>query len=428
MRYRPLDAFEINIVEMVRENFGAHEAKHVRELLPRLTELLAGRKVTILTALPGDLEAFCEERARTRKPSSMARLIGSVRHIFEALCQSGLRNDNPSRTLLPPRTRATAARARRSRPSSLETRLLEIIRDRVSVNQAKLVRKILLRLTEFLRRRKLTLLTAVAEDLEAFCDARARTWKPSSVACLVNAVQTVFKTLLEAGLRNYDPSVNLKRPRMSTWSAEFSIEQRVVEQVERVFAEVSSYARQTTGHQAFVAARFLAILHLVTAGALCSEIAALSISDVERAAISNGPIYLARGSHRERRVVLTFSGYTSLASYLALRRARAGPEPDALFISVRTPYRRLPPESVSDDIRLAIRAAGASGCGLTGVKLRRMLPATIVSEGHGWAMAATLAGYKHIPRTNFRSFNIAQLADLIERHHPMGRPNRQTAR
>jgi site-specific recombinase XerD len=420
MRYRQLQASEIRIVEMVREEFSALEAKKVRELLPRLTEWLARCKVTILSARPSDLEAFCEERARTRKPCSMARLIGSVRHIFGALCQSGLRDDNPSRNLLPPRTRATANRARRSRTSSLESHLLEIVREKVSANEARQVRTVLPWLNEFFRDRKVTLLTATLEDIEAFRDERARTRKPSSVACLTNLVQIVFRTLLEAGLRDDNPSMDMWRPRTYAKPADFSADKVTVEQV---FAKVLSLAKQATGHQAFVAARFLAILHLVTAGALNSEIAALSISDVERAAINNGPICLARGSRRERRVVLTLSGYTSLANYLTLRRARAGPEADALFISVRTPYGRLPRGSVSDDFHMAIRAAGALGCGLTSTKLRRMLAATILNEGHGWAMAATMAGYKQIPRTNMRSFNIAQLADLMERHHPMGRSN-----
>jgi site-specific recombinase XerD len=232
---------------MVRELVSANQAEQVRVLLPRLTELLARRKVTILTALPDDLEAFCAERARTRKPYSMARLVGSVRHVFGALCKSGLRNDNPSSNLLPARTRTTAALSRKPRPSPLGTHLLEIVREWVSANEARQVRKMLPWLTEFFQGRKVTLLTAALEDIEAFCHERARTRKSSSVARLTNLVRIVFRMLLEADLRNDDPSMDMKRPRILTKAAEFSVNQGAVEhvehveqveQVEQVFAKV----------------------------------------------------------------------------------------------------------------------------------------------------------------------------------------------
>jgi site-specific recombinase XerD len=411
MRHRPLDALETRIVEMVQEDVSASQAKRVRGLLPPLSELFVRRKVTILTALPGDLEAFCAERARTRKASSMRPLIGCVRHVFRVLCQSGLRRDNPSKDLVPPRTRAR--RSRRPRPSLLEIHVVEMVREKVSANEAGMARTVLPGLTEFLRRKKATLLTACTDDLQAFCEVRSRTRKPSSVTRLVAVLRTLFRVLLECGLREDNPSKALKGPRVSTKSADFAIDQRAVEQV---LVKLSLVANESRGYQAFVAVRSLAILHLITAGARCLDIAALNISDAEHAVSRNGLVHLAR-----REIVLTPSGNTILANYLALRLARAGPDCSALFVSVRTPYARLTPASVSDDIRHAIKSVGAFGCGLTPAKFHRILPSIIVNEEYGWAVAAAAIGYKQIPRTNMRYFDVAELSKLIERHHPIGR-------
>lgn len=416
MRRRQLDAMETRIVEIVRHEVSASQAERVRRFLPLITELLTRRKVTLLTAQADDLEAFCQERARTRKAPSMALLVRDVQHLFRALYQSGLRDDFACKTLLPARTRNVACTGR-SRLGILEMQLVGRARERGSASQAKVMRAVLSLLTDFLRCRNVSLLTALTRDLQDFCDERARYRQPSSVASLVRSIQTVFQMLLELGLRKDDPSSVLDRPRASKKSAAFPIHQCAIEQV---LAKLSSIADEATGLQAFVAARAMAILYLTAAGGWCLEIAALNISDAEKAVNSNGLIHLGRGMSRER-AVATPSAYAALSRYLALRRARPCLDSDALFVSVRTPYVRLTPDCVRGDIRRALRWADTLGTGFTPGELRRTLLAAIANEGPGWSVATATAGYRHIPRTNMRYFDVAELSNLLERHHPMGR-------
>ena len=109
---------------------------------------------------------------------------------------------------------------------------------------------------------------------------------------------------------------------------------------------------------------------------------------------------------------------TALRHYLALRRARPDAGSDALFVATRSPYGRV--TRIRKDIHRALQLADISGSGVTPVKLRRALLATIVNEGPGWSVGRAF-GYRSIRRGKTRYLDVRDLSNLLERHHPMGR-------
>lgn len=417
MRRRQLDAMEARAVEVVRDEVNACQAERVRRFLPLIAELLGRRKVTILTARADDLEAFCQERALTRGAPAMAHLIRDVQHLFRALYQSGLRADYPCKTLIPPCKNKTV-RSGRPRLGLLEMQLIERVREKVSAGQADKIGSLLSSLTDFLRRRNVTLLTALKNDLQAFCDESAHDRKVSSLAILVSQIRTIFNLLLEFGIRRDDPSKGLIQPHVSSKLADYEIDQSVIEQIARMFAVLSSIVNEATGLRAFVAARTAAIVHLSSAGARHLEVAALNVSDAERAVNASGLICLGRGTNREREIVLTRLGCAALSRYLAMRRARSSPDFNALFVSTRRPCARVSRSCVHDAIR---QAAMWTGSVLTTRRLRQAFAAAIVKDGPGWWGAKIAVGYRKIPRTIIRYFDIVELSHLLERHHPMGK-------
>lgn len=110
---------------------------------------------------------------------------------------------------------------------------------------------------------------------------------------------------------------------------------------------------------------------------------------------------------------------SAINDYIALRRSMPAVSDEALFVSSRVPFARLPSRLISDQISLAIEATGMRGRGLSPATVHRSVAGSALKAGHGGRVAASAGGYNLLPFSKPVAASAEEMSDLIERHHPM---------
>jgi site-specific recombinase XerD len=307
----------------------------------------------------------------------------------------------------------------RSRPlNPIETSIVDRISATVSENEAKEARVVLPWMTAFFAARFVTMLTASAFDVEAFCDERAKTRKPSSMARLIQIVKRIFAALIGARLRDDNPSIGLKPPAITTTFVDFDVDESLVREL---LDRQRSITARATGRTAFVQTRRLAILSFSAAGAFCSEISRLDFVDVSLTLGAGEFVRVGRAASDQRDLLLGGQGLRAINDYIRLRRSMPVAVDKALFVSSQSPFAPLNPRLISNEITYAIKAAGLVGVGLSPARLHRSLSGNALKGGHGSKVAAAAGGYQVIPNSKPVAISPQEMSDLIEQHHPMSR-------
>ncbi|WP_157791168.1 hypothetical protein [Bradyrhizobium japonicum] len=296
----------------------------------------------------------------------------------------------------------------------IETLIVDRIGATVSKNEARVV---LPRMTAFFAARYVTILTASAFDVEAFCDECAKTRNPSSMARLIQIVKRIFASLIGAQLRDDDPSIGLKRPAVTSTFVDFDVDERLVQEL---LDRQRSLTARATKKTAFVQTRRLAILSFSAAGAFCSEISRLDFLHVALTLAAGEFVRAGRAANDDRDLLLGGQGLRAVNDYIRLRQ-NARTSDEALFVSAYSPFDRLDPRLISNEITLAIKWTGLAGEGLSPARLHRSLPGNALKSGHGIKVAAATGGYQAMPFSRPIAISPEEMSDLIERHHPMSR-------
>ncbi len=151
-----------------------------------------------------------------------------------------------------------------------------------------------------------------------------REYEPSSQARKLAALKSLYRYLLSAGVVTSDPTAGLDGAR---------VKKRLPQTLSR--AEVERVLQEAASGRAPENLRDRAMLEaLYATGMRVSELAALDLADVDRAAET---ITLARDGAGERRVPLGGRALAAVEDYLAAGRARLKPSADepALFLNHR---------------------------------------------------------------------------------------------
>ena len=151
-----------------------------------------------------------------------------------------------------------------------------------------------------------------------------REYEPSSQARKLAALKSLYRYLLSAGVVSSDPTAGLDGAR---------VKKRLPQTLSR--AEVERVLQEAASGRAPENLRDRAMLEaLYATGMRVSELAALDLADVDRAAET---ITLARDGAGERRVPLGGRALAAVEDYLAAGRARLKPSADepALFLNHR---------------------------------------------------------------------------------------------
>jgi site-specific recombinase XerD len=324
---------------------------------------------------------------------------------------------NPARrTLL---ARSPEETLMKSRPiGPIETVAVDRIGATISENEAKVARVVLPWMTAFFAARCVTILTASALDVEAFCDERAKTRKPSSMARLIQIVKSIFTALIGARLRDDDPSSGLKPPVVTRTFVDFDVDETLVQELLERQRLITMRATKRT---AFVQTRRLAILSFSAAGAFCSEISRLDYVDVLLTLAAGEFVRIGRAADDERDLLLGGKGLRAVDDYIRLRRSIPAATDKALFVSSESPFDRLSLRRISDEITYAIKATGLTGLGLSPARLHRSLSGNALKARQGCNVAAATGGYRVMPFSKPVAVSAEEMSDLIELHHPMSR-------
>jgi hypothetical protein len=150
----------------------------------------------------------------------------------------------------------------------------------------------------------------------------------------------------------------------------------------------------------------------------CSEISTLDYVDVGLTLAAREHVRVGRSTANERELLLG-DGLSAINDYIALRRSMPAVSDEALFVSSRVPFARLPSRLISDQISLAIEATGMRGRGLSPATVHRSVAGSALKAGHGGRVAASAGGYNLLPFSKPVAASAEEMSDLIERHHPM---------
>jgi site-specific recombinase XerD len=302
--------------------------------------------------------------------------------------------------------------------SRTEIWIVDRIRTTMSENEAKEARIVVSWMTVFFAARWATLLTASAIDVEAFCQERARTRKPSSIARLIQIVRNIFRALVGAEKRSDDPSRSLKPPSVEKTFVDFDVDETLVREL---LDRQRSITVRATKRTFFVQTRRLAILSFSAAGAFCSEISRLDYVDVCLTLAAGEYVRVGRSAANERDLLLGGEGLRAVNEYIRLRQSIPTGSDAALFVSPYAPFRRLAARTISNEISKAIEATGLADTSLSPAALHRSLAGNALKAGHGGKVAAAVGGYSLLPFSKPVAVSDAEMSDLIERHHPMSR-------
>jgi site-specific recombinase XerD len=241
---------------------------------------------------------------------------------------------------------------------------------------------------------------------------------PSSTARLIQIVKLIFAALIGARLRDDDPSIGLKPPAVTKTFVDFDVDETIVQELLERQRLITMRASKRT---IFVQTRRLAILFFSAAGAFCSEISRLDYVDVYLTLAAREFVRTGRAAGNERDLLLGGQGSRSVDDYIRLRQGMHTCADEALFVSSTSPFARLTPRQISDEISYAIKAANLMGVGLSPGRLHRSLSGNALKGGHGSKIAAATGGYQAMPFSRPIAIPPAEMSDLIERHHPISR-------
>jgi site-specific recombinase XerD len=259
------------------------------------------------------------------------------------------------------------------------------------------------------------------EDLDEFLKMRQRRGVANtSIERLLWTLRTIYEALRAGKYVESNVAYEVVRPSQCRTPIDFTVDLQTIDKVIQFQAQVCSVGSSSTFDR-FIQARRLAILHVnADCGALCAEISCLARADI----LPNGQIILGKDTIRERALKLPIEANLALQHYLDERSKNAAINCEYVFVSGRRPFQRLAVKNVAKEIAAAIRAAGVPSTCLTPRKSRRAAGVAAAQAGLGWPVVLRALGYRKGPVLKTASVTVSELANLLNRYHPLGRSPR----
>ena len=300
--------------------------------------------------------------------------------------------------------------------STVQQRIAAEIARTVGEREAILAAREMRRLANHCRSPKGNFLKLSRQDLEVILTNRG-TGNSTNRRCL-QIIRRIYDVAVHLRMIRENPAASITRPKYKQTRPDYSVDQSLVDEL--IAYCWSALRLHNSPLVAFRTLLKLALVYALSSGAFLSELPAVRCDDL----LSDG-LVVGRGS-RKRRLNLSSDAAIALRNYRSVRIATIqGRRAVLLFVtkSGKAIYFKL----VWKLLDKVIHKAGVGDLGLTPAKLQRASVKLLADNDLDWLDAFAVHGYRGIPNVKLKPYSSDELAEFVDRLHPMSadRPSRQ---
>lgn len=291
---------------------------------------------------------------------------------------------------------------------SLQKRIAEEVSRTVSPREGVLAARAMRMLATHAGPGEKAFLCLSAHNLEeAFV---ARGISDATIRRYLSTICWIYEIATRWDLIRKNPAAEIVPPKVPPLHPDFSVDSTLAD---IVIAHCSAAVRlDSTRRIAFRTLSKLALVYVVSSGAFLAEVTEIRCKDLHSDGLVVGRKY------RKRKLFLSKEALVALRKYRSVRQSGTALHGDAaLFVteSGKPTYFGL----VWKLLNKVIKEAGVAEFGLTPAKLQRSSVRSVADAELDWLVAFSMGGYREIPNITLKPYTTDELAEFIDRFHPM---------